>query len=478
MKLIPITCALAIVTCALGSAQAGTLTPIVDAPGADPFSTNPLGINDNGLVGGSYTTGGGAIEHGFVGPPTGPYVTFDYSTTAFVTVATEVRALNNSGATVGFGSEIIGIRSLSMREFLRTPSGAMITLTNPLSGIALNGIGQGINSAGYIVGDYDTPGGSRGFILSPDHTQLTTLADPLAAAFVLGCGINHGGTRARGINDSGTVTGFYFDANCVAHGFVYDPSSDTYTTLDHPLAQGGVSGISGTFLPGINNAGQIAGQYTDASGNYHGFLLDDTHTQFTEIKAPGATDTHVFAVNNLGQATVASDVGGFIWSPTPTGTPTDVVLPVTASHGRFHFKLHVVANVTYYIDPQVAVGYEYRTGSGDPNFAAVTPPSGIGGGLFRLWVCSTLGECADTGNVLVGGSSFNFLSNGWPAGVSNFRLTGINRSARLNPNDPTAFVTGVDFDASGNFTGTMTSLCRADDDGTNQFSACGHEDED
>ena len=36
--------------------------------------------------------------------------------------------------------------------------------------------------------------------------------------------------------------------------------------------------------------------------------------------------------------------------------------------------------------------------------------------------------------------------------------------------------TGVNFVASGDFTGTMTSLCRADDDGTNQFSACGHED--
>jgi len=475
MKLIPITCAAATVICALGLAQAGTLTPIVDAPGADPFSTNPLGINDVGQVGGGYTTGGGAIEHGFVGPPTGPYATFDYSTTAFITVATEVRALNNAGDAVGFGSDITTTRSPSMREFLRTPTGTLVTLTDPATGNVLHGIGQGINSAGYIVGDYDTPLGSRGFILSPDRTTMTTLSDPLAVGGLPGCGVSRGGTRARGINDFGIVTGFYFDANCFAHGFIYDPSFGTYTTLDHPLARPGAIANSGTFLPGINNAGQIAGQYTDAPGNYHGFLLDATHTQFTEIKAPGATYTQVFGINNLGQATVASDAGGFIWSPSSTGTPTDVLLPVTASRGRFHFRFHVFANVTYYIDPQLAVGYDYQTGAGNPNFAAVTPPGSIGGGTFELWICDGLHHCADSGFDPAGGSSFNFLTNGWPAGVSEFRLVGINRNARINPNDPTAFITGVDFVAAGNFTGTMTSLCSEElESGSgNQYFACG-----
>ena len=491
MKVIHIACALAIVTCALESAQAGTLTPIVDAPGADPFSTNPTGINDFGIVGGGYTTGSGAVEHGFVGPPGGPYATFDYLPSDFVTPATEVRALNNSGDAVGiiYGIDILGVPGASFREFLRIPSGTFVTLTDPATGNPLSGIAQGINSAGFIVGDYDTPDGSgglisRGFILSPDRKILTTLSDPLAATAPVGCGagrIPHGGTRARGINDSGTVSGFYFDASCVGHGFLYDISSGIYTTLDHPLASGaagttpGHRGGTGTYLPGINNAGQIAGQYTDAPGNYHGFLLDATHTQFTEIKAPGATYTQVFGINNLGQATVASDAGGFIWSPSSTGTPTDVLLPVTASRGRFHFRFHVFANVTYYIDPQLAVGYDYQTGAGNPNFAAVTPPGSIGGGTFELWICDGLHHCADSGFDPAGGSSFNFLTNGWPGGVSEFRLVGINRNARINPNDPTAFVTGVDFVAAGNFTGTMTSLCSEElESGSgNQYFACG-----
>jgi len=467
MKITRIACAMTILTCALGVGQAGTLTPIVDAPGADSFSTNPLGINDLGLVGGGYTTGGGAIEHGFVGPPTGPYTTFDYSTTAFVTVVTEVRALNNAGDAVGYGSIAGGGRPSSLHEFLRAPSGSIITLTDPATGNPLLGIGQGINSAGYIVGDYETPGGSRGFILSPDRTMLTTLSDPLGVGFLQGCGL--GGTRARGINDSGTVTGFYFDASCVAHGFIYDALSGVFTTLDHPLAKGGVSGTSGTFLPGINNDGQIAGQYTDASGASHGFVVDATHTQFTEIKAPGAVNTQVFGINNLGLATVASDAGGFVWSPTPTGTPTDVLLPVVVSAGTFQFKFGVSPNVTYYIDPRVALGYDYRIGKGNPNFAAVTPPS-VGGGKFKVWVCNSSHHCSDTGLVSTGGAAFNFLANGWPTGVSEFKLVGIQSSAKVNPHNQTAFITGVDFVAAGHFTGTMTPLCG--DDGGAELEAC------
>jgi hypothetical protein len=486
---------LVVIVCISGFAQAGTLTPVVDAPGADAFSTAPLGINAAGLVGGGYTTGGGAVEHGFVGPPTGPYATFDYSTSSFVTAATEVRALNDAGSAVGFAADVLGGPNPSFRDFLRAASGTFVELTNPATGIPFNGIAQGINSAGYVVGDYDVPDGfggfiSHGFILSPDYTTLTDLSAPLAAAApVAGCGIAripHGGTRARGINDVGTVTGFYFDVSCVAHGFVYDIASGIYTTFDHPLASGaagtlpGHRGQTGTFLPGINNAGQIAGSYTDASGNYQGFLLDSTHTQITSINAPGATYSQVFGINNLGQVTIASDAGGFVWSPTSTGTPTDALLPLSSSRGGFQFKFQVAPGVTYYIDPNSPIGralagYDYRIGSGNPNFSSVTMPIGTNPGVFKVWVCDGSGHCMDTGVLAPGGSTYDFLSNGWPAGVSEFRLTGINRTVDLNRADPNASSTGVAFVGAGPFTGTMTSLCRSDD-GLNQFHRCGSDD--
>jgi hypothetical protein len=427
---------------AIASASAGTLTPIVDAPGADPFSTNPLGINDVGQVGGGYFTGGGTIEHGFVGPPTGPYVTFDYSTTAFVLVATEVRALNNAGDAVGFGSDrLFRSKQSSFREFLRTPSGTIITLKDPSTGNELNGIGQGINTAGYIVGDYNS--GSRGFILSPDRTMLTTLSDPLGVC----------GTRARGINDSGTVTGFYLDANCGSHGFVYDSSSGNFTTLDNPLAS---VASGGTSLEGINNLGEIVGVYNDATGDSHGFVVDATHTQFTEIRPPGAVNTQTFGINNLGQVTVTSDAGGFIWSPTTTTTTTDVLLPITVAPGEFRFQFIVAPGVAYYVGLQASGGYDYQTAVGNPNFSRVTIPHGISVDDLQLWVCDGSHHCFNTGFELEGGESFNFLTRGWPSGVSEFALIGAAGSG--NSGSPVAFVTGVQFVTAGHFTGT--AICK------------------
>jgi probable HAF family extracellular repeat protein len=49
----------------------------------------------------------------------------------------------------------------------------------------------------------------------------------------------------------------------VARGFLLDDGM--YTTLDVP-------GSTATFAEGINNLGQIVGDYLDGSGNRHGFL--------------------------------------------------------------------------------------------------------------------------------------------------------------------------------------------------------------
>ena len=72
-------------------------------------------------------------------------------------------------------------------------------------------------------------------------------------------------TQANGINDSGQIVGYYYDAASYQHGFLLDQGS--YTTLDVP-------GSYGTYAHGINAAGQIVGYYWDHTGQ-HGFLLDN-----------------------------------------------------------------------------------------------------------------------------------------------------------------------------------------------------------
>jgi probable HAF family extracellular repeat protein len=71
-------------------------------------------------------------------------------------------------------------------------------------------------------------------------------------------------TSANGINDSGQIVGQFIDANGVAHGFACDGNS--FCQLDYP-------GSAGTSLLGINNLGQIVGMFTTLAATY-GFLYD------------------------------------------------------------------------------------------------------------------------------------------------------------------------------------------------------------
>jgi hypothetical protein len=66
------------------------------------------------------------------------------------------------------------------------------------------------------------------------------------------------------INSAGDVVGFFLDA-AGSHGFVL--SKGVYTTLDYPGAVPGTTGASG-----INDFGEVVGDYTDANGALHGFI--------------------------------------------------------------------------------------------------------------------------------------------------------------------------------------------------------------
>jgi probable HAF family extracellular repeat protein len=72
-----------------------------------------------------------------------------------------------------------------------------------------------------------------------------TLADPG----------NPGATTPQGINDAGQIVGWYSDATGT-HGFLL--SGGIYTTLNDPLALNGAN----TQAYGINDLGQIVGTYT------------------------------------------------------------------------------------------------------------------------------------------------------------------------------------------------------------------------
>jgi uncharacterized membrane protein len=95
-------------------------------------------------------------------------------------------------------------------------------------------------------------------------------------------------TSATGINNGGQIVGNYEDVTG-SHGFL--DSGGSFTSINVP-------GATDTYVSGINNGGQIVGNYDDATGS-HGFL--DSGGRFTPIKVPGATDTEVSGINAGGQ---------------------------------------------------------------------------------------------------------------------------------------------------------------------------------
>lgn len=109
-----------------------------------------------------------------------------------------------------------------------------------------------------------------------------------------------GGTLATGINASGYIVGIYYDAEGNSHGFLLQRGE--FSTVDVPGSLVGVSGMLQTEANGINNAGDIVGDYYAPPGApgapacsadspafspqcRRGFLLHDG--QFSNVLVPG-----------------------------------------------------------------------------------------------------------------------------------------------------------------------------------------------
>jgi probable HAF family extracellular repeat protein len=104
---------------------------------------------------------------------------------------------------------------------------------------------------------------------------------------------------AFGINNAGDIVGEYWDTNFVSHGYVY--SHGQYTTVDDPLA--GTAPFQGTSAMGINDRGDIVGTYYDANWGGHGFVLSGG--RYTTLDDPNAAPaafggTLVFHNNDRG----------------------------------------------------------------------------------------------------------------------------------------------------------------------------------
>jgi len=130
----------------------------------------------------------------------------------------------------------------------------------------------------------------------------------------------------------------------------------------------------------------------------------------------------------------------------------------------FNFDVEVTEDETIFIDPEVAIGYDYEIGPDDPNFASVLLPELPGADPFYdLYLFDDDGNPFDTMIDLLAGEIFDFTSQLTSFGIGSggldkFRILGIEPTALVDPGDVQGFVTGLTFVDSGRFTGTQRPI--------------------
>jgi hypothetical protein len=253
---------------ATGAAEPVAFTSF-DIPGATSYFV--AGINDEGLVAGSWDTADGSAI-GFIRTPDGristPIVHPDDNTKTTV-----LRAVNDDGVIAGFYGANVS------NGFLLT-DGKFRTVDFP--GAVATAL-RGINNLGDVSGTYsvvDLNADEFGFIIPRRGTPISfKLADPTGTSIVVG-----------GINDLRQLVGYYTDATSTLVGFLRQPSGQ-FVSIIFP-------GALNTEVDGINDCGIVVGIWGDGS-TAHGFYGRPGNLHRFDL--PGAVATFSQGINNEGR---------------------------------------------------------------------------------------------------------------------------------------------------------------------------------
>lgn len=107
-----------------------------------------------------------------------------------------------------------------------------------------------------------------------------------------------------------------------------------------------------------------------------------------------------------------------------------------------------------FIDPDVAVGYEYSVTEGPLLIDRLIAPTLAFDNQYDLFASGDFCKSYDIPlGLITGGSPFNFSEP-----QSCFAIRGIDVAGNLDPENPLAFVTGISFDKIGTATLTQTPI--------------------
>ena len=171
-----------------------------------------------------------------------------------------------------------------------------------------------VNDCGWFVGaEKDTAGAHHAII--DDGSQLRLL-DPSG---LIGTSAQ---SWAYSINRHGDVAGAYVDADGHYHGYLYNHTDGSVSTIDYP---GGFD----SQAYGVNDDGQIIGVYNDDAGNGHSFLLKSG--SFSSLDLAGGIQTVPLSINDhgeiVGEYVTAADTIGYGYLEGPAGNVRFVTAP-------------------------------------------------------------------------------------------------------------------------------------------------------
>jgi uncharacterized membrane protein len=197
---------------------------------------------------------------------------------------------NNRGQTVGVYAEIGPDGRPRVRGFLMRGRGVTridvpgAVVTQPL----------GVNDRGQVVGTWvgqdatvnpDTGETGPGHGFVWDKGHVRTFDVPGATT-----------TAAYEINNRGQIVGNYTDAAGAQHGYVLRDGK--VTTIDHPRASD-TPNLTGTKVQGIDDRGRLVGAYGDNDGMIHAWVWQ--RGRFTDLEPPGAVQAAANQINDRGQ---------------------------------------------------------------------------------------------------------------------------------------------------------------------------------
>ncbi|MGO4567250.1 hypothetical protein AB4Z52_19745 [Rhizobium sp. 2YAF20] len=224
----------------------------------------------------------------------------NYSAISTAGISVGVSGIDEHGDAFGwYSAGLQGQGTLS--GFIDNYHGTVGTISYPGSGFTQV---TGYDSYGHVVGNY-TASDSTQHGFSYYNGSYTSLS------------FGSTSTTVGGTNTYGEVFGQYHSGSSIGHGFVYSTLGGFYQ-VDFPGAVSTtVTGDEslGGVVTGGPDFGKAVGRYIDSAGRTHGFI--DQNGSISTLDVPGATDTFVSGTNDSGDIagdyTTASGLHGFVY---------------------------------------------------------------------------------------------------------------------------------------------------------------------